>query len=614
MNPSQMMNSARMTITRKTHTWMRATCCILALGLLGLFSAIVLSQDQARDNQAFEVLTKAPVHEAFAAPETVNPEPAPIVPKQPPEPIEEVPPDEKPAGDNVVWIGGYWAWDDERADFIWLSGFWRQLPPNRDWVGGHWSQVQGGWQWTPGFWAAHAQTEVEYLPPPPASVDAGPSTPPTVENAVYVPGCWLYQQARYRWRPGFWLTPRPNWVYVPAHFVWTPAGCLFIEGYWDYPLERRGLLFAPVFVADFARQRPLLYRPQFVIGADFLLDSLFVRAEFGRFYYGDYYATAFTQHGFVPWFNYHPVRNAPAPLFAYYRATNRQENWERNLQQLYNARRSGEAPRPPATFAQQQQIIQNIRVNNTIQVGDKTFQVKDSAAAIRNLTAAAPLTKLDQPGIKMVKIPQAKHEEEIKAAKQYHALAKVRQDGEARLIRDGGAKKEAAKLKVETPHRETPRVKVQTPPPVSIPEHVEKEAPKHEPVKPRVLPPQPLPIEKGKQAGELKDGKPPAKEVKPPVQVEKPPVEKPHVEKPHVEKKPEAKPPSSTKKDEKPPPPKAPKDKDKKKDKDDKPAALGIEPLGVTWAGVELRRPVAALRPPRSASALRDHARTDRAG
>src|SRR5262245_36162754 len=121
--------------------WARATCCTLALGLLGLCSTAALTQEQGEDGQAPEVLTKGPVHEAYAEPETTNAEAGPIVPKQPPEPIEEVPPNEKPAGDNVVWIGGYWAWDDEHADYIWISGFWRQLPPDRDWVPGYWTQV-----------------------------------------------------------------------------------------------------------------------------------------------------------------------------------------------------------------------------------------------------------------------------------------------------------------------------------------------------------------------------------------------------------------------------------------------------------------------------------------
>ena len=77
------------------------------------------------DEQDAEVLTRGPVHEAFAGVITSNPEPGAVVPKAPPAAIEEVPPDEKPEGDNVAWIPGYWAWDDERTDFLWVSGVWR---------------------------------------------------------------------------------------------------------------------------------------------------------------------------------------------------------------------------------------------------------------------------------------------------------------------------------------------------------------------------------------------------------------------------------------------------------------------------------------------------------
>src|SRR5262245_51030770 len=61
--------------------------------------------------QGEEVLTRGPVHEAFGRPVDFDPEPGIIVPKQPAEAIEELPPEEKPAGDNVQWIGGYWGWD-----------------------------------------------------------------------------------------------------------------------------------------------------------------------------------------------------------------------------------------------------------------------------------------------------------------------------------------------------------------------------------------------------------------------------------------------------------------------------------------------------------------------
>jgi hypothetical protein len=44
-----------------------------------------------------------------------------------------MPPDEKPEGE-VIWINGYYAWDDERNDFLWVSGIWRTPPPSKRWV------------------------------------------------------------------------------------------------------------------------------------------------------------------------------------------------------------------------------------------------------------------------------------------------------------------------------------------------------------------------------------------------------------------------------------------------------------------------------------------------
>ena len=38
-----------------------------------------------------------------------------------------------------------------------------------------------------------------------------------------------------------------DWVWVPHRYIWTPRGCIFVAGYWDYPLVRRGLPFCPVY-------------------------------------------------------------------------------------------------------------------------------------------------------------------------------------------------------------------------------------------------------------------------------------------------------------------------------------------------------------------------------
>src|SRR5947209_7104111 len=76
-----------------------------------------------------QVLAQGPVHEAFAKPVSMEAEEPILVPQQPPENLQEVPPAEQPAGAGIVWVPGYWAWDQDRNDFVWVSGCWRNAPP-----------------------------------------------------------------------------------------------------------------------------------------------------------------------------------------------------------------------------------------------------------------------------------------------------------------------------------------------------------------------------------------------------------------------------------------------------------------------------------------------------
>src|SRR5262249_13328315 len=159
------------------------------------------------------------------------PRESPVIPREPPPVIDEVPPDQKPEGENVQWIPGYWQWDDERNDFIWVSGVWRDVPPGRQWVPGFYHQVEGGYQWVAGYWQPVDQQDVTYLPPPPESVEEGPSSP-VPDDSVYVPGCWVFRETRYMWRPGYFVARQPGWVWCPSHYLSTPAGFLFVEGFW----------------------------------------------------------------------------------------------------------------------------------------------------------------------------------------------------------------------------------------------------------------------------------------------------------------------------------------------------------------------------------------------
>ena len=99
-------------------------------------------------DEGVEVLARGPMHEAFAAPVVFDPEPGMLVSQAPPSPIEEIPPEEQPEGEYVIWIDGYWSWDDEANSFIWVSGIWRDVPPNREWVPGYWLSTPTGSQWS----------------------------------------------------------------------------------------------------------------------------------------------------------------------------------------------------------------------------------------------------------------------------------------------------------------------------------------------------------------------------------------------------------------------------------------------------------------------------------
>ena len=82
--------------------------------------------------------------------------------------------------------------DEDRADFLWVSGVWRVPPPNRHWLPGYWQQADGGWRWTSGYWGLSSDTTVDMLPPPPDPVDE--AVPPAPDQqSDYVPGVWVYR-------------------------------------------------------------------------------------------------------------------------------------------------------------------------------------------------------------------------------------------------------------------------------------------------------------------------------------------------------------------------------------------------------------------------------------
>src|ERR1043165_1587448 len=166
-----------------------------------------------------EPQTRGPLHEAYAQPQDGQPAPGTPIPKQPPAPIPEEPPEQKPEAENAQWIPGYWAWDSARQDYLWVSGVYRVPPQGRTYVPGYWTETAEGWRWVPGFWSSQAQQEGPYTPQPPSTLDNGPSVPAPDDTSHYIPGTWIYRDARFVWPPGFWTAYQAHRLWVLDHYT-----------------------------------------------------------------------------------------------------------------------------------------------------------------------------------------------------------------------------------------------------------------------------------------------------------------------------------------------------------------------------------------------------------
>jgi hypothetical protein len=300
-----------------------------------------------------EVLTSGPVHEAFAEPVNIQVQQGLVAPKAPPANIVENTPAQRPEGDQFVLVPGYWAWDVDRSDYIWVSACWRAAPPNTYWVPGYWAKVDEGWEWVAGFWAQSGSQSIEYLPAPPALADVEAVGSAPSEDNVWVPPCQYWSNGNYVVRHGYWLEAREGWVWTPSHYIWTPRGYVFSPGHWDYSLERRGVLFAPVYFSHgFHFRAGFSFSPSIVISLGLLQVNLFTCPRYSHFYFGDYYDDSFIRIGIFPRFECEGSGIWYDPIFVYDRWHNRhsEPHWGDHERHEYDLRRNDKDLRPPRTY------------------------------------------------------------------------------------------------------------------------------------------------------------------------------------------------------------------------------------------------------------------------
>ncbi len=59
-------------------------------------------------------------------------------------------------GPGYMWTPGYWAWDDDAADYYWVPGAWVEAPePGLLWTPGYWGWRDGVYVFNDGYWGPH---------------------------------------------------------------------------------------------------------------------------------------------------------------------------------------------------------------------------------------------------------------------------------------------------------------------------------------------------------------------------------------------------------------------------------------------------------------------------
>ena len=330
-------------------------------------AADVVAKADAQEAAQIEVLTRGPIHEGFATQFQLQSVAGATIDKAPPQSIVELPPDVRPVGANVQWLPGYWGWDADANDFLWVSGTYRNLPPGQRWLPGYWNHGNDGYQWMSGFFISSNTKEIKYGAEPPQSLERGPTSAPPSQNHFWIPGVYQPNEGAYAWRPGYWAGQNENYVWSPARNVATAGGYVHTPGFWDYQLSQRGTLFAPARVA-FGTNPDAAVRmtPSVVIPATALQYHLFSRANSSTYLFGDYYGDTYAAAGIRPWYSAQLAGGVPDPLFGY-------SNWYygrsgvnyRDVMTGWNTHfTTNVGMRPASTLAGQADLIAKLGVTN----------------------------------------------------------------------------------------------------------------------------------------------------------------------------------------------------------------------------------------------------------
>lgn len=222
---------------------------------------------------------QGPTHEAFFTPVTSSLTNQAVAATPPDTLLERIP---QQADSEAIWIPGYWDWDAERNDYLWISGVWRRPPPDHQWVNGYWKKFDEGWVRIKGFWAEDSEQNLAYLrTPPPDAIDEDVGEAPG-KNYFWTNGYWSFDKGNsdFNWVRGAWVAFDQHWILVPAHYVWRESGYTLVNAYWDWDLSNRGTAYTSLYIPE-ANRSGFIYEPSIIVEPLIITQHYFT-------YYPDY--------------------------------------------------------------------------------------------------------------------------------------------------------------------------------------------------------------------------------------------------------------------------------------------------------------------------------------
>jgi hypothetical protein len=205
---------------------------------------------------------------------------------------------------------------------------------------------------------------------------------------------------------------------VPAQYVWTPSGYVFVDGYWDYAPVRRGVVFAPVRVKRVVHtRRSFVYSPRVVIDVNLAVGHFFARPRVRHYYFGDYYAREYIDAGVYPSFAFHLSRYGYDPIYAREVVIHRRVNprWEVSVRADYFRRRDHVELRPVRTYVTRRTVERKpVRKSKVVSIARPLHEV-----------VARPA-----PGVRFVKIDTQQREKVVRVARETRDYRRVRAERE----------------------------------------------------------------------------------------------------------------------------------------------------------------------------------------